>query len=357
MKKGRTESDVRCDLCDSTINIANAGKSEIDKQLESTKHKEALSAISNSRTVTNFFTLTFDTNLAACEGVWSYHVVKANNSFISSDCASKIFRTCFEMRKFYCARTKCEAIVTNVFAPFVLDEVKTEMACANYITISTDASNRGNVKMLPVLARYFFPTIGVRVKMLEYSSVVAETSVLIANLLTKTTEDFQIKEKIVGFCADNCPTNFGSRERGGYNNVYYRLKELKPSLIGVGCAAHIVHSALKSACDALPIDVECVVVKFFSHFYIYTVRVEELKSICVDMDVQYSQLLGYAKTRFLAMGPAVGRILSLFDALKRYFLAQSGESFLKKFFDEPFSKLWLLFVKEQVNYSVIQPIA
>lgn len=208
MKKGRTESDVRCDLCDSTINIANAGKSEIDKQLESTKHKEALSAISNSRTVTNFFTLTFDTNLAACEGVWSYHVVKANNSFISSDCASKIFRTCFEMRKFYCARTKCEAIVTNVFAPFVLDEVKTEMACANYITISTDASNRGNVKMLPVLARYFFPTIGVRVKMLEYSSVVAETSVLIANLLTKTTEDFQIKEKIVDFCADNFSNEF-----------------------------------------------------------------------------------------------------------------------------------------------------
>lgn len=56
MKKGRTESDARCDLSDSTINIANAGKSEIDKHLESVKHKKAMSARSKSRTVTSFFT-------------------------------------------------------------------------------------------------------------------------------------------------------------------------------------------------------------------------------------------------------------------------------------------------------------
>lgn len=95
--------------------------------------------------------------------------------------------------------------------------------------------------------------------------------------------------------------------------------------------------------------------KIFSHFYIYTVRVEKLKSMCAEIDgVEYSQLLGYAKTRFLALGPAIGKILNLFDVLKSYFLgSKKGELLIKSFFNHPLSKLWLLFVKEQVSYSAI----
>lgn len=355
MKKGNTDSDVICEICGSTISIAAAGKTEIEKHLAAAKHKKALNARSKTRTVNNFFASTKDYTISACEGVWSYHVIKANHSFRSSDCASKVFRTCFEMRMFHCARTKCEAIVVNVFAPFVVEEIKKELVCVNYVTISTDASNRGNVKMLPVLVRYFIPTIGVHVKIIEFSSEKGETSLIIADLLKKTADKFDIKDKVVAFCADNCPTNFGSCERRGENNVYYHLKQWKPSLIGVGCAAHIVHSALKSACDALPIDIECIVVKIFSHFYIYTVRVEKLKSMCAEIDgVEYSQLLGYAKTRFLALGTAIGKILNLFDVLKSYFLgSKKGELLIKSFFNHPLSKLWLTFVKEQVSYSAI----
>lgn len=355
MKKGKTESSVICEICNSTINIAAAGKTDIEKHLASAKHQKALNARSNSRTVTNFFASSKDYTISACEGVWSYHVVRANHSFKSSDCASKIFRTCFEMRLFHCARTKCEAIATNVFAPFALDEMKKELVSVNHITLSTDASNRGNVKMMPVLARYFIPNVGVRVKLLEFASEKGEKSLIIASLLKKTADDFQIKDKIVGFCGDNCPTNFGSSTRGGQNNVYYHLKQWIPLLIGIGCAAHIVHNSLKTACDAMPIDIECVVVKIYSHFYIYTVRIEALKSICAEMDgVEYSKLLGYAKTRFLALGPAIGRILNVFDALKSYFLGlNKGETLLKSFFNDPLSKLWLLFVKENVSHSAI----
>lgn len=62
------------------------------------------------------------------------------------------------------------------------------------------------------------------------------------------------------------------------------------------------------------------------------------------------KLLGYAKTRFLALGPAVGRILKLFGGLKAYFESLPGQSeaVLKAFFREPKSKFWLLFIKDQV---------
>lgn len=346
-----SESDLRCEICSGTINIANKGKSEIDRHIESTRHKTSLAAASKSRTVGDFFSSSADYRTAALEGVWSYHVIKSNHSFRSSDCASKIFRTCFEIRKFHCARTKCEAIVTNVLAPFSTNQVKADLDQANYVCITADASNHGNIKLMPVVVRYFKPTEGVKVKLLEAASIKGESSEIITDLIKDTAEAYAVLKKMVGFCGDNCPTNFGSRERGGQRNVYFRLKLLVKFLIGIGCAAHIVHNALKCSCEAMPFDVECIVVKIYSHFYLYTVRVETLKSFCDGIDgVEYSKLLGYSKTRFLALGPSVGSILKVYEALKSYFLEMRRcPTILKDFFENPFSKLWLLFIKSQVS--------
>lgn len=152
---------------------------------------------------------------------------------------------------------------------------------------------------------------------------------------------------------DNCVANFGSVTRGGENNAYYLLKQWKPNIIGIGCGAHIVHNTLKTACDLLPIDIECVIVKIYSYFYIYTVRVEKLKTMCDEIEgLDYTQLLGYAKTRFLALGPAVGRILLMFDALKQFFMNVEGQSFIKSFFNDALAKFWLLFAKDQVSFLI-----
>ena len=77
---------------------------------------------------------------------------------------------------------------------------------------------------------------------------------------------------------------------------------------------------MKHACDRMNFDVEATVVKIYSHFYLYTVRVTQLKKICNEAGEQYHQLLGYAKTRFFALHSAIGSILQVFEALKSYFL-------------------------------------
>lgn len=209
-----SESNLRCDICSGTFNIGGSGKYEIERHIETPKHKKALAAVSKTRTVTQFFPSSADYHVSACEGVWAYHVIKANHSFRSSDCASKIFRTCFDIRKFHCARTKCEAIATNVFAPFSTNETRADLVNSHYVCLSVDASNHGSVKLMPVVVRFFKPLIGVKVKMLEMSSVHGETSEIIANLIKTMAEEYQIMDKMVAFCGDNCPTNFGSRQRG-----------------------------------------------------------------------------------------------------------------------------------------------
>lgn len=349
MRKTKSDSDVRCGVCFAEFSIANAGRKDIEKHLSSKKHTDKVKASSSSQPLTNFLRSTTDYTTARMEGVWTYHVIKANHSFRSSDCASKVFRTCFDLKQFHCARTKCEAIATNVFAPYAVEALKKDLSERHFVSISTDESNRGNVKMVPVVVRYFIPTIGVQVKMMEFSSEKGATSEIIADLLAATCSKNELMDKVVAFCADNCPTNFGSRERGGERNVFYRLKQLWPLLVGIGCGAHIVHNSLKSACEELPIDIEYIVVKIYSQFYRSTVQVEALKVLCDGSNVDYTKLLGYAKTRFLALGPAIGTILKLFVPLKDYFLAMRRcPLILKSFFESPFAKLWLLFIHEQV---------
>lgn len=284
------------------------------------------------------------------EGVWAYHVINANNSFKSSDCAAKIFKTCFKLEKFSCSQKKCQAIVTGVFAPYTKQLILKDLNNCNYVSITTDASNHGSIKIFPVLVRYFIPTVGVRIRVLDVSSQPGEKSEIIAKLIWSVVQEYGLDIKVVAFCGDNAKVNFGGITRGGSNNVLSRLKERFPHLIGIGCTAHIAHNSLKHACDAIPFDVEYIVVKIYSHFYIYTVRVEALKAFCDEADVEYLKLLGYAKTRFLALGPAIKRILKLFDALKLYFLQlKKGEEVLKKFFKALDSTFWLHFVLEQVN--------
>lgn len=350
LETNTSDSDLRCKQCKGTFSIASGGKADIDRHVKTGKHQEALTAASSSKKIDTIFSSSFDLEVAAMEGTWAYHVISANHSFKSSDCASKIFRSCFQMKKFTCSQTKCQAIVLNVIAPQIRKMLIEDLKKCSFVSVSVDASNHGSIKIFPVLVRFFIPTVGVCVKVLEISSEDGETSTIINDLIKNTAEAYDLLKKIVAFCGDNAKVNFGGETRGGTNNVFYKMKTWLPHLIGIGCSAHIVHNALKYACDVLPFDVECIVVKIYSYFYIYTTHVASLKEFCEMCGVKYLKLLGYAKTRFLALGPAIKRILQVYEPLKRLFTGlRKGEKLLKEFFENPMSKFWLHFVQEQVN--------
>jgi hypothetical protein len=137
----------------------------------------------------------------------------------------------------------------------------------------------------------------------------------------ETVDEHKLKDKLIALCADNTNRNFGGAARIGRKNVYRQLEQsIGRSLIGIGCAAHIVHNAVQTATDCLPIDIEAAVFKIYSYFYLYTVRVESLKEFCQFVDTEYQQLLGYSKTRWLVLVSAVVRLTDTFVPLKSYFL-------------------------------------
>lgn len=123
--------------------------------------------------------------------------------------------------------------------------------------------------------------VGVKVKLLDFKSVPGETSQILTDHLLSDLKQHDLVEKVVGFCGDNCNTNFGGVKRRGKNNVFFKLKqESGRNLVGIGCVAHIVHNCLQNAVDVLPVDTESLVVKIYKYFYIYTVRVTQLKEFC-----------------------------------------------------------------------------
>lgn len=349
--KNGSDTDVLCNKCRSEFSVANGGKVDIEKHINSEKHQKIVNAAASSKDIAQFFHLPskMDTHIAACEGVWAFHTVCENHSFRSNDCSSQIIKRCFKLNTFSCARTKSEAIVCNVFAPFALKLLQEELEDTAFICLTTDASNHGNIKMFPVIVRFFNPKIGVRVKILGFSAEQGETGKMIFDLLKAVLTENNLLKKFICFCGDNANTNFGGIERNGEKNVFARLKEINKHLIGIGCAAHIVHNALRSACDQLPFDIECIVVKIYSYFYIYTVRTEKLKKFCETAGEEYHKLLGYSKTRFLALAGAINSIIKIFGPLKSYFLeADRPPKIIVDFLINPMAKLWLLFIHDQV---------
>lgn len=353
IKQTISSSDVRCDKCRTEFSVSHGGNSDIEQHLKSEKHKNADWAAASSSSMLTFFKksdmpTSKDLDAAAAEGVWAYHTIQENHSFRSNDCASKLIQSCFEP-KFSCARTKTEAIVVNVLARTAIDDLKNDLSKTNCVAISTDASNHGNKKIFPVLVRFFLPYEGIQVKILDIQDQPGETSDIIVNYLGKVLSENNLTEKVVAFCGDNTNCNFGGSARRGVNNVYAKLKaHLQKTIIGVGCGAHIIHNAMKSAADCLPVDFEVIIVKLYSFLYIYTVRVETLKEFCEQSETEYKQLLGYSKTRWLALMPAVERVLKMYQPLKDYFLSiEKCPAILKNFFENPSSELWLYFIHAQ----------
>src|SRR6218665_3050150 len=127
--------------------------------------------------------------LAAAEGTWAYHTVQHNQTFRSTDCTSKLVQKCFEP-KFSTARTKTEAIVCNVLAPYAMEELECDLECANFVSIFTGSSIHNSIKMFPVLVRYFKPTSSVHVKILEMTNDVIVRPILyrLYNVYSKLLE-------------------------------------------------------------------------------------------------------------------------------------------------------------------------
>lgn len=73
--------------------------------------------------------------------------------------------------------------------------------------------------------------------MIQFREKSCETSDAIIEVLTEAMNAYEINNKVICYCADNAPVNFGGITRNGRNNVFYKLKQNKAdeNMIGEFC--------------------------------------------------------------------------------------------------------------------------
>ena len=182
----------------------------------------------------NFFTSrtspnNLDYKAAAAEDAWAFHIAKHQQSFLSNDCTTHLIKVIFSdsgiAKKFTSARTKTASIITGVLAAFAQISLLSKLG-ENPFSISIDASNHNEVKLFPLVVRFFSAKVGVRVRILDMRSMPCKTSQQIMNFICSSLEENGLKlENITSFCADNAPVNFGGWQQKEKNSVFNRLQE------------------------------------------------------------------------------------------------------------------------------------
>ncbi|CAH1163556.1 unnamed protein product [Phaedon cochleariae] len=352
-KTDADNSDVHCPTCKSIFSIANKGKCDLDQHLNTMKHKKNIREAEVNNKVTDFLVPKYtniELQISAAEGTLAFHTVHHHLSFRSCDCSVKLIKKIIPdssmAKKISCARTKSEAIIVGVIAPYSLNMAVQDAKKSNVIGIATDASNHGSLKVFPVLIQFFDKRMGLSLRLIEVGNLENEKSDTIANYLTNILQKNDLKDNCIAFSGDNCNTNFGGMNRKGTQNVFSKLKNLvNLKLVGIGCPAHILNNCVQSGTDTLRIDIDSLVLKIYNHFSIYTIRTESLKHFCEFVEIDYKKLLYHSKTRWLSLFPCLNRILEIYPALESYFLSENNPPVtIKSFFEDKLNESYLWFL-------------
>lgn len=223
--RGRHDHEAKCTVCDSYISVSNKGSLDLDRHVNSEKHKNSIKNSAGCSKVSDFFTQKFsklDENVSAAEGAFAYHTVNHHLSYKTNDCSSNLYKETFHdseiAKKFSSARTKTEAIINNVLAPHALDIVIETMKGISFFGLSTDGSNHNELKLFPILKAG-----GLQKKVIELRTTPNETSETISTYIVDTLRKLNLLSKCIAYSGDNTNANFGGISRKPGNNVFIHL--------------------------------------------------------------------------------------------------------------------------------------
>lgn len=248
--------------------------------------------------------------------------MKHNLSYNSMDCTVKlnkiIYAKSVPASAIHLGRTKMEALVTEVLGPYSLQIVIDAINRDNlFYCLQTDASNKKNIKLFPLVIQYFTAKNGIENKLLDFYENSNESADGMFEAIQKSLEQYKLSlHNVSGLSADNTNSNFGV-----HHSLYTNMKNLVPDLIKGNCHAHIVHYCVRHAMNFLSQDIENVVLKIYAHFSHSAVRREELKKFVASVDDDFHEIKRHVGTRWLSLLPCIDTLLLNWRPIRSYFLS------------------------------------
>lgn len=261
-------------------------------------------------------------NIVAAELALTYHTVKHNLSYNSMDCTIKlnkiIYTNSTSATGIHLARTKMEALVTEVLGPYAIQNVLDDINKNNlFYCLQTDASNKKNIKLFPLVVQYFTAENGIENKLLDFYENSNESADGMFEAIQKSLEQYKLSiHNVSGLSADNTNANFGIN-----HSLFTNMRDFVPDLIKGNCHAHIVHNCVRHAMGFLSYDIENVILKIYAHFSHSAVRREELKRFIASVDGDFHEVKRHVGTRWLSLLPCIDTLLLNWSPIRSYFVS------------------------------------
>lgn len=317
---------ARCNLCKKSFLFMHGGLGDIKRHAEGAEHKKHEVVVKQNKTLQSFLgrevVNSQQEKILAAEVTNVYHTVKHAHSYNSLDCTMQLASVMYYDSQIatntHLGRTKASLIAFNVLGPMSIESTLCELSKGVFFGISTDASNHGSAKLFPILLRYYIPSKGVKLFLLDFFEDPDETAnAIYANLKNRIEQAGLSLNNMSCYSADNASVNFGR-----FHSVYQLFYKENNTVLAVGCPAHMVNNSIKNALTKCCFDVETLILKTFSHFSSQAKRCKELKDFFNYVDLEYKTILRHVPTRWLSLFPAIERLLNIFPAVKSYFLSQ-----------------------------------
>lgn len=94
-----------------------------------------------------------------------------------------------------CSCTKTKTIVVKILYPYAIEILKTKLSNANFVSILIDSSNQKDLKMVPLMVKYFSLDSGLQTFILKFTDFPGETAEQLTNYVWTLLKTWKIDKK------------------------------------------------------------------------------------------------------------------------------------------------------------------
>ena len=129
-----------------------------------------------------------------------------------------------------------------MLGPYAIQNVIDDLNTDNlFYCLQTDASNKKNIKLFPLVVQYFTAKNGIQNKLIDFYENSNESADGMFQAIQKSMEKYKLPfHNVSGLSADNTNANFGVN-----HSLFTNMRDLVPDLIKGNCHAHIVHNCMR----------------------------------------------------------------------------------------------------------------
>ncbi|KAH9407646.1 hypothetical protein TYRP_012468, partial [Tyrophagus putrescentiae] len=257
------------------------------------------------------------------EGLFAFYLVKTGTPLKAMDSIRDSVQFSGMDRNFRSGRTKTTAVINVCLLKVAIDDMREELKAASSIAIHFDSTTIHNKKILLILAKFYVPTKGIVVKLLDVRNVLYETADNLCSHILEAVKHAQVDlAKIHILCADNTNTNFGGVTQVGYINVGNKIDEqLGRRCFRNGCLGHIVNKASETSIKEFEkfFSMEKITNQTRNFFHQRVIAAKDLQQVAKSQNLKLLPLKRFVITRWTSSHNTLISFKQNYSCLKTYF--------------------------------------